>query len=88
MIRQNVIGGYMYLRSLIGPMDLMYAWYDGAWRRIATADYGSGDPDNAWTYAAAPAHARGARHARVTHWRKMIHSLPPTASTRCCRATR
>ena len=28
MIRQNVIGGYMYLRSLIGPMDLMYAWYD------------------------------------------------------------
>ncbi|HUS48243.1 MAG TPA: uroporphyrinogen decarboxylase family protein [Phycisphaerae bacterium] len=28
MIQQNVIGGYMYLRSLIGPMDLMYAWYD------------------------------------------------------------
>jgi len=28
MIQQNVIGGYLYLRSLIGPMDLMYAWYD------------------------------------------------------------
>ena len=28
VIRQLVIGGYMYLRSLIGPTDLMYAWYD------------------------------------------------------------
>jgi len=28
MIQQNVIGGYMYLRSLIGPEDLLYAFYD------------------------------------------------------------
>jgi len=28
MITQGVIGGYMYLRSLIGPTELMYAWYD------------------------------------------------------------
>jgi uroporphyrinogen decarboxylase len=28
MIVQNVIGGYMYLRSLIGPADLLYAFHD------------------------------------------------------------
>ncbi|MFN2155118.1 MAG: uroporphyrinogen decarboxylase family protein [Anaerolineae bacterium] len=28
MISQNVIGGYMYLRSLIGPGELPYAFYD------------------------------------------------------------
>ncbi len=28
MIVQNLIGGYMYLRSLIGPEDLLYAFYD------------------------------------------------------------
>jgi len=28
MICQRVIGGYMYLRSLIGPADLLYAFYD------------------------------------------------------------
>ena len=28
MIDQGLIGPYMYLRSLIGPADLMYAWYD------------------------------------------------------------
>lgn len=28
MIRQHFIGAYMYLRSLIGPMDLPYAFYD------------------------------------------------------------
>ncbi|HDZ20654.1 MAG TPA: hypothetical protein ENH80_13750 [Phycisphaerae bacterium] len=28
MVRQMLVGGYMYLRSLIGPVDLMYAWYD------------------------------------------------------------
>jgi uroporphyrinogen decarboxylase len=28
MISQGVIGGYMYLRSLIGPGELPYAWYD------------------------------------------------------------
>ena len=28
MIVQNVIGGYMYLRSLIGPETLLYAFYD------------------------------------------------------------
>lgn len=28
MITQNVIGGYMYLRSLIGPQQLFYAFYD------------------------------------------------------------
>ncbi|NLF02438.1 MAG: hypothetical protein GX601_15830 [Anaerolineales bacterium] len=28
MIVQNVIGGYMYLRSLIGPERLLYAFYD------------------------------------------------------------
>ncbi|MHC4502416.1 MAG: uroporphyrinogen decarboxylase family protein [Planctomycetota bacterium] len=28
IITQGLIGGYMYLRSLIGPADLMYAFYD------------------------------------------------------------
>ena len=28
MIGQNLIGGYMYLRSLIGPLRLTYAFYD------------------------------------------------------------
>jgi len=28
MVTQNVIGGYMYLRSLIGPENLLYAFYD------------------------------------------------------------
>jgi hypothetical protein len=28
MIQQRVIGGYMYLRSLIGPEDVLYAFYD------------------------------------------------------------
>jgi hypothetical protein len=28
MITQNVIGGYMYLRSLIGPANVLYAFYD------------------------------------------------------------
>ena len=28
MISQNIIGGYMYLRSLIGPEALLYAFYD------------------------------------------------------------
>ncbi len=28
MISQNLIGGYMYLRSLIGPEGLLYAFYD------------------------------------------------------------
>jgi len=28
MISQNLIGGYMYLRSLIGPADLLFAFYD------------------------------------------------------------
>ncbi|MDD3243029.1 MAG: uroporphyrinogen decarboxylase family protein [Eubacteriales bacterium] len=28
IICQNVIGGYMYLRSLIGPADLLYRFYD------------------------------------------------------------
>jgi hypothetical protein len=28
MISQNLIGGYMYLRSLIGPERLLYAFYD------------------------------------------------------------
>lgn len=28
MIVQNLIGGYMYLRSLIGPVDLLYKFYD------------------------------------------------------------
>jgi hypothetical protein len=28
MIQQNLIGGYMYLRSLLGPEDVMYAFYD------------------------------------------------------------
>ena len=28
IITQGVIGGYMYLRSLIGPEDLLYAFYD------------------------------------------------------------
>jgi uroporphyrinogen decarboxylase len=28
MITQNLVGGYMYLRSLIGPEDLLYAFYD------------------------------------------------------------
>ncbi len=28
MIQQNLIGGYMYLRSLVGPEQIMYAFYD------------------------------------------------------------
>lgn len=28
IITQNLIGGYMYLRSLIGPVDLLYKFYD------------------------------------------------------------
>lgn len=28
MICQNLIGGYMYLRSLVGPEQLLYAFYD------------------------------------------------------------
>ena len=28
VISQNVIGGYMYLRSLMGPVDVMYKFYD------------------------------------------------------------
>ena len=28
IITQNLIGGYMYLRSLIGPADLLYTFYD------------------------------------------------------------
>lgn len=28
LIRQSVIGGYMYLRSLIGPEDLLYKFHD------------------------------------------------------------
>lgn len=28
IIQQNLIGGYMYLRSLIGPEDLLYKFYD------------------------------------------------------------
>ena len=28
IITQNLIGGYMYLRSLIGPEDLLYAFHD------------------------------------------------------------
>ena len=28
IITQNLVGGYMYLRSLIGPVDLLYKFYD------------------------------------------------------------
>jgi hypothetical protein len=28
MIQQNMVGGYMYLRSLIGPGELLYTFYD------------------------------------------------------------
>lgn len=28
MITQNLVGGYMYLRSLIGPGDVLYKFYD------------------------------------------------------------
>lgn len=28
LITQHVVGGYMYLRSLIGPLNLMYMFYD------------------------------------------------------------
>jgi hypothetical protein len=46
MIQQNVIGGYMFLRSLMGPEDIMYAVYDQpdlihdcmqTWLRLADA---------------------------------------------------
>lgn len=46
MISQNLIGGYMYLRSLIGPAGLLYAFYDmpdvihaamEAWYKLADA---------------------------------------------------
>ncbi len=45
-MRQQVIGAYMYLRSLIGPADLLYAFYDmpevvhdcmAAWLALADA---------------------------------------------------
>ena len=48
MIAQNIIGGYMYLRSLIGPGNLLYAFYDmpdlihdcmQAWLRLADAHH-------------------------------------------------
>ncbi len=44
MITQRIVGGYMYLRSLIGPTELLYAFYDDpklihacmeAWFRLA-----------------------------------------------------
>lgn len=28
MVQQNMIGGYMFLRSLMGPEDIMYVFYD------------------------------------------------------------
>jgi len=28
VVQQNVVGGYMYLRSLIGPEDVLYKFYD------------------------------------------------------------
>lgn len=28
MVRQYIVGGYMYLRSLIGPQNLLFAFYD------------------------------------------------------------
>lgn len=28
MIQQNIVGGYMFLRSLFGPGDIMYVFYD------------------------------------------------------------
>ncbi len=46
MIVQNVVGGYMYLRSLFGPEELLYAFYDQpelihdcmqTWLRLADA---------------------------------------------------
>ncbi len=46
MIGQKVVGGYMYLRSLIGPEDLLYMFYDNpdlihdcmeAWLALADA---------------------------------------------------
>jgi uroporphyrinogen decarboxylase len=46
MIQQNVIGGYMFLRSLMGPEDIMYVFYDEpelvhdcmqAWLKLADA---------------------------------------------------
>lgn len=46
IITQNVIGGYMYLRSLIGPEDVLYKFYDTpdllhdcmkTWLRLADA---------------------------------------------------
>lgn len=46
MISQHIIGGYMYLRSLIGPEDLLYMFYDNpalihdcmeTWYKVADA---------------------------------------------------
>lgn len=46
MIQQNLIGGYMFLRSLIGPEDVMYVFHDepglvhdcmGMWLELADA---------------------------------------------------
>jgi uroporphyrinogen decarboxylase len=46
MITQNLVGGYMYLRSLMGPEELLYAFYDmpdvvhacmAAWFELADA---------------------------------------------------
>jgi len=30
MVRQGIIGGYMYLRALMGPVDLLYAFHEKA----------------------------------------------------------
>jgi uroporphyrinogen decarboxylase len=48
IICANLVGGYMYLRSLIGPVDLLYMFYDNpelihscmeAWLRLADGVY-------------------------------------------------
>jgi hypothetical protein len=48
IICANLVGGYMYLRSLIGPVDLLYMFYDNpglihrcmeAWLHLADAVY-------------------------------------------------
>ena len=48
VISANLVGGYMYLRSLVGPVDLLYLFYDNprlihrcmeAWFKLADAVY-------------------------------------------------
>ena len=48
LIRQNLVGAYMYLRSLIGPVELLYAVHD---QPALSAHF---SPDGKWLAYTAP----------------------------------